>query len=89
MCFPQDMALVFKGKRLAKASALHKLNPLIVDRLLRVGGRHDAVQLFYDLKHPIISPECDYLTELILRDAREKTVSLCGVIATLNILCQK
>ena len=89
MCFSQDMALVFKKRRLAKASALHKLNPIIVDGLLRVGGRLDAVQLSYDLKHPIILPECHYLTELIIRDAHEKTGGHCGVNATLNILCQK
>ena len=82
------MGLVSQKKRLAKASALHKLN-IIVDGLLRVGGRLDAVRLSYDLQQPITLPKCHYLTELIIRDAHEKTVGHCGVNATLNILCPR
>ena len=34
-------------------------------------------------------PECRYLTELIIRDAHEKTGGHCDANATLDILCQR
>ena len=57
-CFSADLALVSEGKRLPGTSSLHRLNPIVTDGLLRVGGRLDSAPLPYDLKHPIILPEC-------------------------------
>ena len=61
----------------------------MTDGLLRVGGRLDSAPLPHDLKHPIILPECHFLTKIIIRDAHKQTVSHCGVNATLNVLCQR
>ena len=61
----------------------------MTDGLLRVGCRLDSALLPYDLKHPIIPPECHFLTKIIIRDAHEQTVGHCGVNATLNALCQR
>ncbi|XP_067029999.1 uncharacterized protein [Acropora muricata] len=59
------------GKRLCNvlySSPLRKLNPVVVDGIIRVGGRlgnTDAVS--YALKHPIILPNKHHVTDLIIR----------------------
>ena len=59
------------GKRLCNvlySSPLRKLNPVVVDGIIRVGGRlgnTDAVS--YGLKHPIILPNKHHVTDIIIR----------------------
>ena len=88
-CFSGDLTFVFEGRHLPGISLLHRLNPIVTDGLLRVGGRLDSAPLPYDIKHHIILPECHFLTEIIIRDAHERAVGHCGVNATLNVLCQR
>jgi len=52
--------------------SLQKLQPTVVDGILRVGGRLKQAQFDLDLKHPIILPQCSHLTELIIRQHHEK-----------------
>ena len=44
-----------------------KLNPVLIDVVLRLGGRLDNAPIDYDLKHPIILPNQSHLTTLIIR----------------------
>ena len=49
--FHEEIALLSKNKQLSKACALFKLDPILVDGLLRVGGRLNNAELSFDLKH--------------------------------------
>ena len=51
---------------LPSKSPLLKLNPVIVNGLLRVGGRLDRASVSFDLKHSIILPHTSHLTNLIV-----------------------
>ena len=51
---------------LPSKSPLLKLNPVIVNSLLRVGGCLDRASISFDLKHPIILPHTSHLTNLIV-----------------------
>ena len=41
------------GKILKKGSSLYKLDPILVDNILRVGGRLTNADLAFDLKHDL------------------------------------
>ena len=47
--------------------SIKKLCPIIVNGILRVGGRLDFTDLEFDLKHPIILPNESHFTELLIR----------------------
>ncbi|XP_038076006.1 uncharacterized protein LOC119744087 [Patiria miniata] len=51
-----------RGQRLS----LHKLNPVLMDGILRVGGRLRNAPIDQDMKHPIILPSNHKVTELII-----------------------
>ena len=50
-----------------KSSPIYKLDPLVVDGLLRVGGRLQHAQMDEDSKHPVILPKDHHVTRLIIR----------------------
>ena len=56
-----------------KSSPLRKLNPFMLDSLLRVGGRLSKATLPEETKFPVILPRKSFITELIPRDAHEIT----------------
>ena len=43
-----------------------KLNPILVNGILRVGGRLEKAPILYDARHPIILPCVSHLTDLII-----------------------
>ena len=47
--------------------SLFKLNPVLVDGTIRVGGRLQNAPVSFDLKHPIILPHSHHVTDLIIR----------------------
>ena len=49
-----------------KVSVLNKMNPILVDGVLRVGGRLDKAPIPYEARHPAILPHTSHLTELIV-----------------------
>ncbi len=53
---------------------LLRLNPIVVNGLLRVGGRIDQALLPYDNRHPLILPGDCYLSQLIIRQAHVSTL---------------
>ena len=55
-------------------SQLYKLDPFLHnDGTIRVGGRlKHASSLHYDVKHPIILPRRNYITDMIVKDCHEK-----------------
>ena len=58
-----------RGVSLLKASPLLKLSPFIDSQgLLRVGGRLQNSDLYFDTKHPLILPNC-HISKLLIRFA--------------------
>ena len=49
-----------------KSSSIHKLDPVIIQGLLRVGGRLKRASLDTDTKHPIILPKDHHVAKLIV-----------------------
>ena len=58
----EQIALLSKNKQLSKTFSLFTLDPILVDGLLKVGGRLDNAELSFDLKHTIILSETSHLT---------------------------
>ena len=74
---------------MARRSRLYQLDPILIDGVLRVGGRRENSHLAFDLKHPIILPEGGYLTQLIIEQAHSQFMGHYGVNTALKSLCQR
>ena len=85
--FYEEMSTLSKNKQVSKNSCLFKLDPFVSGDVLGVGGRLENADLPFNLKHPIILPEHDHLTVLIIQHAHSKSVGLGGVNSTPNFLC--
>ena len=57
-----------------KSGSLAKLDPVIYDGLLRVGGRLGAASVGFETKHPVILPKEGRITQLIVEDIRQRAV---------------
>ena len=55
-------------KPLKKSSRLYKLDPIVIDGLLHVGGRLRKASLPIESKHQIIIPKEDQVTRVIIDD---------------------
>ena len=51
---------------------MRKINPIFLDRVARVGGRLAQLDIDVDMKHPIITPQCSHLTELVISQHHDK-----------------
>ena len=54
-------------RMLRKKSAPRSLDPILVDGLLRVGGRLGLAPISFDSKHQIILPKSDHVSTLIIK----------------------
>ena len=68
--------------------SIKKLCPIIINGILRVGGRLDFTDLDFDLKHPIILPNDSHFTELLIRQCHSQ-LGHCGHGHTWSILRQQ
>ncbi|KAK3727376.1 hypothetical protein QZH41_006038 [Actinostola sp. cb2023] len=66
LCFAGEMSSFVK-----KSSQLHKLNPLKIDGLLRVGGRLRNAPIAEEAMHPILLPKKHHVVNLIVRHYHE------------------
>ena len=53
-------------------SPLRKLNPVIFDGVICVGGRLERASIELSAKHPMILPGKHHVTDLVIRDCHEK-----------------
>ena len=83
------MSCIERSQQIPRKSCLYRLDPIMADGLLRVGGRLDKASLAFDLKHPIILPESRQCTFLIINHVHSKVVGHCSITTTLNSLCQR
>ncbi len=56
-----------RGTRVKKTSPIFKLDPVLIDGILRVGGRLQHAMIPEDAKHQVIIPKCHHVTDLIVR----------------------
>lgn len=80
-------ALESKG-RVRKSSKLVKLDPVIEDNLLRLGGRLSLSAIPEHAKHPIVLPRNSFVTTLIIRE-KDKNIGHSGRNHVLSSLRQK
>lgn len=68
--FPEELSALKKGNTSVKRSSrLRKLNPVLDDGVLRVGGRLNKMAMPEEFKHPAILPKTCHLTKLLIRHA--------------------
>ena len=65
--FPHEYRLLKQASSKASSSTLAKLSPILVDEVIRVGGRLERSPLGYDAKHPVILPNKHHVTDLLIR----------------------
>ena len=56
-----------KKPQVKKLSRIFKLDPQLMDGLLRVGGRLENAPVKLDVRHPIILPASHHVVRLIIR----------------------
>ena len=71
-----------------KSSSLMKLDPVLIDGVMRVRGRLQKAPISFEAKHPIILPYVSHLTEMIIRHHHE-TTGHSGLNFTVNSLYKK
>nr|XP_039272687.1 uncharacterized protein LOC120346953 [Styela clava] len=71
--YSKEINVLAKGEQLPKSSPLCKLQPIMKEGLLRVGGRIGASSLQYDAKHPIIIPNKSSIANLIIEHTHQVT----------------
>ena len=91
--FTKELELIQTGKveKLGKVlrgylCPLRKLNPILIDGIIRVGGRLDKAPVSYDARHPMILPEKHHVTALIIKHCHlmEGHVGCSQVLATVR-----
>jgi len=71
-----------------ESSTVMKLDLILIDNVLRVGGRLDKAPLSYEARHPAILPHVSHLMELVIRHFHERVAHF-GVNHTLDVICQR
>lgn len=85
--FAREIKLLSIQSKLNK-SPLRKLDPKIVDGLLRVGGRLERADIPFEAKHPVLLPKDSFVSKLVLQDVH-KSVGHMGKNAVLSVLRQQ
>lgn len=71
--FSDELMTLQKGDKLKRSSHMVKLDPVVQDGILRVGGRSHQSALPADAKHPVILPKNHHVSTLILRYTHQET----------------
>ncbi|KAM4561412.1 uncharacterized protein V3H82_015431 [Fundulus diaphanus] len=71
--FQEDLKMLKEQERVKKSSTLRKLNPVLLEGLIRVGGRLSRAALPDDCKKQVILPKDSHVTRLILRHIHDVT----------------
>ena len=73
LTFAEELEAVKGGKCVKGSSALARLDPILTDGLLRVGGRLSRATLSDDSKHQIIIPKDSHLARLLVNHFHQKS----------------
>ncbi|KAI4882679.1 hypothetical protein NFI96_029603, partial [Prochilodus magdalenae] len=69
--YSEEISALRKGERLKKSSKIYKLNPILEDGILRVGGRLHRSTMPEEVKHPAILHKNLHVTNLILKEIHQ------------------
>lgn len=70
--FQQEFADLRRARQVKSSSKLFRLQPLLNDGIIRVGGRLKNANLEYDVKHPIVLLVNHKLSELLIEYTHKK-----------------
>ena len=68
--FPEELELFSKsedGKQVKKSTSLRRVDPILVNGVLRVGGRLNLASTAFEAKHQIILPKKDHMTNFVVQ----------------------
>ncbi|XP_067686975.1 uncharacterized protein [Haliotis asinina] len=68
--FPEEMKRTEPKKNVS--TRLRQLNPVLIEGILRIGGRLSQAEISFDAKHPVILPKKSHVTTLIIRDIHNR-----------------
>ncbi|KAL7868352.1 hypothetical protein SRHO_G00097360 [Serrasalmus rhombeus] len=71
--FSEEISALCKGQSVKRGSRLYKLNPILQDDLLRVGGRLSWAAMPEIAKQPIILARDFHVADLVLQQIHEET----------------
>ena len=86
--YKEELESLRKGMSVKKSSHIHKLNPVLQDEQIRVGGRMVKSALPHEAKHPAILPQNHHVKTLIIRHVHE-TIGHSGRNHTLSRLRER
>lgn len=78
ICFCQkksygdEISHLRKGMNVKRTSHIHKLNPILENKILRVGGRLSRAAMPEEIKHPVIVPKNSHISNLILHHIHQE-----------------
>lgn len=72
-CFKVEITTLLKGERLKRTSNISKLDPVLDNGILRVGGRLQKSALPSEAKHPVILHQDHHVSSLIFRHIHKQT----------------
>lgn len=70
--FSDEFDSLEDGRSVSKSSSLFKLCPVMIDGVLRVGGRLSRADLPEDAKHPIILSKNFHISDILLRHIHQE-----------------
>ena len=53
-------------------NVLTRLNPVVFEGVLRVGGRLDKANIPFAVKHPVVLPNHSHVTKLVIQDYHDR-----------------
>ncbi|XP_030646367.1 uncharacterized protein LOC115826628 [Chanos chanos] len=71
--FIKDLVMLKEHQRVKKSSSLYKLNPVLQDGVMRVGGRLSRTAMPDDSKQQAILPRVSHITRLVLGHIHDVT----------------
>ena len=71
--YREDIKALLKGKQVSRNSQLLKLDQILQDGTLRVGGRLNKLAMPENVKHPAVLSKLCRVATLILRDIHQRT----------------
>ncbi len=86
--FSEEIEALRKNAPVKKRSQLYKLDPVLQDGILRVGGRLNKAAMPEESKHPVILSKHSRISTLILSDIHQR-YGHCGRNYLLSMLRQK
>ena len=90
-CFPKELECLRRGKRVAKTSPIHSLEPVLDPKsnILKIGGRLQNASISEQARHPVILPRDHYVSELIIRHIHGWAAGHSGREHVMSLLRQK